>query len=226
MGFPLSFGGCCTPEGTCGVLDDSEGGFGCIPASSLPMLDADAGTDGPLNCDYDPAETCNRIIEAHCDGPEDCSGGQQCCGEFSGGGYASFTCQDNCVELTAEGDVWSEICHPGQSCDPPLPPPDGGMPPTMNTLPDGGIAPYECRMNTTYLPGFWFRCRDTGEEPPSEAGSTAANEINCGDGVCGAGEKCCYSLEPSAEITGGVAHCVQADEPCTCQPQDSEDGGI
>jgi hypothetical protein len=214
MGFPLTFPGCCTPSGTCGALDSSEGGFGCIPGDALPD-DGDAGA-ATGSCTYDAAETCESIVTAFCDGPEDCPGSQQCCGEFAGGGYGSFTCQDSCVELAATGEIWSEVCHPGQSCDQPVLA-DGGMPPTMNPLPDGGVAAYECRMNTTYLPDFWFRCRDTGEEPPA-AGSTAADEINCGESVCGAGEKCCYALSPGDAITDGVAHCVAADEPCTCNP--------
>ncbi len=225
-GFPLSFDGCCTPEGTCGAFDGSEGGFGCIPADALPAVDADAGTE-PETCNYDPEETCTTILAAHCDGPEDCGSGQQCCGAFEGGGYASFTCQDSCVELAASDGIWSEICHPGQSCDQPLPV-DGGMPPTMMPLPDGGIAPYECRTNAMYLPDFWYRCRDTGETPPDNADrSTASGEINCGEIVCGSGEKCCYALEANAEASQGAAHCVDAEVDCTCNPKTvGTDGGL
>ena len=226
--FTLGFPGCCTPSGVCGALDSSAGGFGCIPNDALAF-----GVDGGVgqSCTYDPTATCTSIMAAYCDGPEDCPGDQQCCGQFGGGGYASFTCEDSCVELAQQGEVWSEICHPGQECDQPLPT-DGGMPggqmPAL--LPDGGLVPYECRVGTMYLPEFWPRCRDTGTEP-TEAGSTAAGEINCGEDVCGAGQKCCYALEESQMASQGVAHCAPADAPCTCSGSGggddagSEDGG-
>jgi len=218
-GFPLNFTGCCTAAGECGALDSSTGGFGCIPDSALPATD---GGGIGQSCNYDPAATCTSILTAYCDGPEDCSGGQQCCATFAGRGYASFTCEDSCVELAAAGGIWSEVCHPGQTCDQPLPT-DGGMAPM--TAPDGGVIPYKCLSSAMYLPDFWYRCRDTGTEPTT-AGSTASGEINCGDSTCGSGQKCCYALGAGAAITDGTAHCVAADAPCTCLPSGGEaDGG-
>ncbi len=223
-GFPLTFGGCCTVDGECGALDSSEGGFGCIPAGALQPTDG--GGAGQI-CTYDPTATCTSILVAFCDGPEDCSGGQQCCGQFAGGGYSMFTCEDSCVELAAMGGIWSEACHPGETCTQPILT-DAGMPPVA--VPDGGVIAYECRMNTMYLPDFLFRCRDTGDEPAA-AGSTASGEVNCGDGVCGTGEKCCYALGGAATgdagtgADNGVAHCVASDTPCTCAPGADNDGG-
>ena len=75
-----------------------------------------------------------------------------------------------------------------------------------------------------YLPGFLYRCRDTGETP-SSAGSTAAGEINCGDSVCGSGEKCCYALSAGAGIGDGVAHCAPVADPCTCSASSDGDAG-
>jgi hypothetical protein len=224
--FPLTWTGCCTPDGVCGALEGSEGGFGCIPNDFLAsMLDGGVGQ----TCDYDPNATCTSILTAYCDGPEDCPG-QQCCGEYGGNGYSSFTCQDSCVDLAAMGGIWSEVCHPEMGCDQPSP--DAGM---NAFAADAGASDYQCRRNTTYLPDFWYRCRDTGELPDvSESGSTAAGEINCGDTVCGDGEKCCYALDANAPpadgstpINSGTAHCVGVDEPCTCAaPPDDSDSGL
>jgi len=202
----------------CGALEGSEGGFGCIPNEYLAsMIDGGVGQ----TCTYDPDATCTSILTAYCDGPEDCPG-QQCCAQFGGaGGYTSFTCEDSCVELAAMGTVWSEVCHPGMGCDQPS---DAGA---NAFAADGGASSYQCRRNTTYLPEFWFRCRDTGELPDnSEARSTAQGEINCGDHVCTSGQKCCYAQDPSlvpdggSAINSGIAHCVGVDDPCTCKPAD------
>lgn len=36
------------------------------------------------------------VLEVFCDGPEDCEGGQVCCGTLAGSSYSSFTCEDSC----------------------------------------------------------------------------------------------------------------------------------
>jgi hypothetical protein len=222
LGGVIDFPGCCTPAGECGALDSSQGGFGCIPGDALAMA-PDGGVG--QSCDYDPDATCTSILAVYCDGPEDCGSGKQCCGRFGGGGYDSFSCEDSCVELAAQGEIWSEICHPGQECDQPLPT-DGGtmMMGGPMTLPDGGVIAYECRQSDMYLPDFLFRCRDTGTEP-EEAGSVASGEINCGSSTCGSGQKCCYALDPGAAASAGNARCVDADEACTCGGGSSGDDG-
>ena len=187
MGF-LTWYGCCTPEGQCGALG---GALGCVPNASLMAT--------PQACTYDPDNTCTRLFEVECDGAEDCSGDQKCCGHYDGG-YRKFTCADDCAaEQTEQGGTWSEACHPGDTCE----------------TPDGGAAEFMCLANLEFLPDYLFRCRDTGTEP-TEAGSTAAGEINCGEAVCGAGEKCCIS-EP------GVPACVPSGQACTCTNETTPD---
>jgi hypothetical protein len=188
MGF-LTWYGCCTPDGECGALG---GELGCVPNASLMAA--------PQSCTYDPNNTCTRLFEVTCDGAEDCSGEQKCCGHYDGG-YRKFVCADDCAaEQTEQGGTWSEACHPGDTCE----------------TPDGGAA-YMCLANTEFLPDYLFRCRDTGTEPV-EAGSTAAGEINCGDAICGAGEKCCIS-DP------GLAVCVPEAQACTCVTEVPDDAG-
>ena len=49
-------------------------------------------------------------------------------------------------------------------------------------------------------------------------GSTAAGEINCGENVCGSGEKCCISVP-------GLAVCVPESQSCTCVTTEPDDAG-
>lgn len=179
----ITWYGCCTPAGTCGA--EAGGNFGCIPNDEL-MAPAQS-------CNYDPQNTCERLIDVACDGNEDCPG-QKCCGVYDSG-YRKFVCADDCAaSQQAEGGTWSEACHPGESC-----------------TTDG----YSCYQNTDYLPDFLFRCRDTGMDPVNTGGSVSANEVNCGDSVCGAGKKCCVSVP-------GQAVCVPKDQDCTCVPEGAD----
>jgi hypothetical protein len=185
--------GCCTPDGECGALSTGGTGLGCIPNSTLMAP--------PQSCDYDPTNTCQRLFEVNCDGAEDCSGSQKCCGHYDGG-YRRFVCADDCAAEQAEQmGTWSEVCHPGDTCE----------------TPDGGAAPYMCLANADFLPEYLFRCRDTGTEPAS-AGSTEAGEINCGENVCGSGEKCCISVP-------GLAVCVPSGQDCACVTTEPDDAG-
>jgi hypothetical protein len=188
MGF-ITFPGCCTPDGQCGALDGSEGGSGCI-ANDLLMVAAQS-------CDYDPTNTCERIVDIACDGSKDCPSGQSCCGHYAGG-YREFVCAADCMaEETAQGGTWSQICHPGDTC---------------------AVDGYECRGNTDFLPEWLYRCRDTGVDPGAP-GNTAADAINCGDSVCGAGEKCCLS------VPGDQGVCTPAGETCRCATSEVPDAG-
>ena len=185
--------GCCTPEGQCGALDSGDDGLGCVDNMNFMQPEQ--------SCTYDPDNTCQRLVEVNCDGAEDCPGDQVCCGRWQEG-YRGFTCEDSCEaaeDADDGGGIWSEACHPGESCS---------------------VDGFSCLQNLDYLPDFLFRCRDTGEEPGS-AGSPAAGEVNCGPQVCGRGEQCCLS-EP------GEPACVAGDTPCSCNPgvDDSNDGGM
>jgi hypothetical protein len=100
----------------------------------------------------------------------------------------------------------SEICHPGDAC--------------AYAGPADGGTPYECLQNTMFLPDYLFRCRDTGDAPVKTNLNTQAGKINCGDAVCGSGEKCCIS-------NPGLPKCTPVDEPCRCTPGCPEnDGGL
>lgn len=180
--------GCCTPEGKCGAM--AGGTLGCVPNSSLMAADQ--------NCNYDPQNTCTRIVDVACDGAEDCPG-QKCCAVYQGG-YRKFECADDCAVADMPPQVYSsEACHPGEACS---------------------VAGYSCFQNLMILPDYLFRCRDTGDAPANTSGSTAANEINCGDAVCGAGQKCCISVP-------GEAVCVPKARNCPCVPEGGElDGGM
>jgi hypothetical protein len=191
MGF-LTWYGCCTPEGQCGAIDGT-GTLGCIPNSALMAPEQ--------SCTYDASNTCTRIVEVNCDGNEDCPGSQKCCGQYDGG-YRKLVCADDCAEEeAAQGGTWSNICHPGDTCE----------------TPDGGAAAFMCLQNTDFLPDFLSRCRDTGT-PAEETGSTAAGEINCGDSVCGSGQKCCISVP-------GLAVCTPSNQDCGCTPEGGLDDG-
>lgn len=176
----FTWAGCCTAAGECGALD-LDGGLGCIANGNLMSVEQ--------SCDHDPENTCTRITEIGCDGAEDCSPGRMCCGHFDGAGYLEFSCADSCARREARtGEIWSEACHPGETCETPG---------------------FECLANPGYLPETLYRCRDSGTTPRSP-GSTAAGQVNCGSDVCDAGQKCCVSFP------GLVTHCVPIAAACPC----------
>jgi hypothetical protein len=102
--------------------------------------------------------------------------------------------------LPRGGEIWSELCHAGQTCE---------------------TNGYACNVNEAYLPTFLARCRDTGEPAGAQA-STAAGEINCGEGFCGVGEHCCLR-------TPKEPYCVAGDVECSCdgpgEPEPEPDAG-
>lgn len=211
LGF-LVWPGCCTPAGTCGALDSSMDGLGCIPSATLPAT-PDAGAPTEQTCTYDPNNTCTGLLPVECDGPEDCASGQFCCGEYEGG-YVQLTCRDACSTMETPpdagavvdagpgtGGIWSEICHAGQTCE---------------------VSGYTCSSNTDYLPAFLARCRDTMTQEAPASWSTTSGEINCGDALCGVGEKCCISTPE------GAPYCADVGDACRCNAsgnQGGDDGG-
>ncbi|MBE7485095.1 MAG: hypothetical protein HS104_34645 [Polyangiaceae bacterium] len=121
--------------GTGGITDASVGGTGGVSA--------DGGIPGEVYCDNSPnvivcsaAQNCCLLnpgqeyctpkatpcactgancdaTTVSCDGPEDCSGGQICCGTFSqqANAYTTLKCQSTC------GGQWErEICKPNGTC--------------------------------------------------------------------------------------------------------------
>jgi hypothetical protein len=161
------------------------GALGCIPNGELMAAEQ--------SCTYDPANTCTRLVDVACDGAEDCPG-QKCCAVYQGG-YRKFECGDDCTVADAPPRVYSsEACHPGESCT---------------------VDGHTCLQNLMILPDYLFRCRDTGEEPVNTGGSVLANEVNCGESVCGNGQKCCISIP-------GQAVCVPKNQPCSCVPEGAD----
>lgn len=66
-----------------------------------------------------PAGDCGGGFSApqHCDGPEDCSGGEACCAVFSFGGDVGSFCRTTC-DTNSEGNE-AELCHTTADCTDP-----------------------------------------------------------------------------------------------------------
>ncbi len=152
---------------------------------------------------------CTAVATA-CDGAEDCPTGQRCCGRVQGMQpalrYVEFGCFASC-STAGEGGVpegggfggptWLELCHAGDTCE--------------NTM-------YQCA-TSQYLPGSFARCFMPSDAAAPDPGlGRAANAVNCGGAVCGAGEKCCIR-QPLAP------YCAPASETCECERTQPEGGG-
>jgi hypothetical protein len=165
--------------------DRSSGGRG---GSGSGGSSGTSGTGGAPD-----AGTCTTAAGTTCDGPEDCPTGQRCCGKWENEVYVEFGCFVSCAAQQGDaatgpggGPFWFDLCHPGGTCED-----------TTATC-----------LTSTYLPDSLSRCFDTGEPPDPSLGN-AANQVNCGTDVCGAGEKCCVRqpLEP---------YCAPASATCSC----------
>jgi hypothetical protein len=83
------------PGVSCGVglptLCALDGEKCCVRSLQTDTCIAD---DAKCTCDLDGC----TVMEARCDGPEDCTNGQVCCGTLlqSGSGYQDFTCAAQC----------------------------------------------------------------------------------------------------------------------------------
>jgi hypothetical protein len=182
--------GCCRPDNTCGAFDGTLG-LGCIANASL--------NQPAQACDY-AANDCTSVTPVTCDGPEDCQGGNSCCGLYSGGGYTKFACMPSCADAGAPGDagglgLWFEMCHAGQTCK---------------------DSTQSC-LSSAYLPSNLFRCYTTGNPPV--AGATGGPGVTCGSATCGAGEQCCLRQPHDP-------YCAPAGSTCSCTgPADAGAGG-
>jgi hypothetical protein len=180
--------GCCGPKG-CGKEDAF---LGCIVNTDL---DLPAQT-----CAYDPTNTCGAVSDIPCDGPEDCPG-QHCCTEIStsSGGTSKTKCYDSCVALAGDGGgsttFWRELCHAGDTCEDPT---------------------FQCR-TSQFLPPFLNRCVSGMGNPAPTNLDTSKSRVNCGSGVCGAGQKCCFSTSAMGTLT---AYCAEKNAACKCNPPD------
>ena len=184
----LTLTGCCGPNG-CGKNDAF---LGCIVNTDLG-LPAQA-------CTYDPTNTCQSAEEIPCDGPEDCPTGKHCCTDLGGGGPTKTACYDSCVALLADASTtpgtWRELCHAGDTCE---------------------DSTFQCR-TSQFLPSWLTRCNVSGmgNLAPTNL-DTSANRVNCGAGICAAGQKCC-AVQPASGQP--IAYCADKSADCKCHPPD------
>jgi hypothetical protein len=162
------------------------------------------------------APFCSLLVGAECDGDEDCSGGQVCCGDFNMGtiAYDAIKCQDTCDPLASQ----YKLCHEGEPC------------PTEGRVCEHSvIIPYD----------DYAVCKEpTGMADPV-VGGNAPGEINCGAAVCGSGEKCCLRVLidlsnglPDSGVAGLAElrevldpYCAALEDDCQCDLGGDNDAG-
>jgi hypothetical protein len=198
-GAPITWFGCCTPEGQCGALN--AGGLGCVANSILMVAEQ--------SCTYDEANSCTEIVDVKCDGNEDCGDGEQCCGQyFAGAGYVGASCveTESCdlIEAMPGMGYWSQLCHEAD---------------------DECFAPGTMCLQSDLLPPYLARCRDTGTAPVEAAAASVSGSVNCGDTACGAGQKCCISNPGIPVCVDAATPCPCTSEPTTEDGGNTDDGG-
>jgi hypothetical protein len=144
---------------------------------------------------------CTQAVDVTCDGPEDCPSGQRCCALWAQQ-YQQFGCFDSCAAQAADAAagqaLWIEMCHAGDTCEDPA---------------------AQCLTNTAYLPENLSRCYTDGNPIPADVGA-GAEEINCGDDVCGTGEKCCLRIPMPLS-----PYCAPEGDTCACDLPEAGAGG-
>lgn len=156
------------------------------PPMLIPTTQDDAGVGA--------AGGCFANFGAECDGDEDCSDGQVCCGTLSGGtAYVSIQCQDSCEQPDG-----FKLCHGDEVC-----PTEG----------------FVCRRSAIIPFEFLQVCADPADNGDATV-DTTAGEIACRDTTCQVGtEKCC--IRQTFSLTGGAGTvlpplCKPIDEDCGC----------
>src|SRR6185436_19918046 len=181
-----------------GCGDDASTGSG--ERSGSPALDA--GTDASLGrlktvpiidagfVNRDAGEpSCGVNVGLSCDGDEDCSGGQVCCGTYDSMRftYTSIECADSC-----DGTTQRKLSHPGDIC------------------PD---ATHVCRRSELIPFDFVSVCSTPDMSTAEQSGSAVEGEIACGQQSCVAGaEQCCLgaliALGSPPSITPLAPYCT------------------
>lgn len=109
-------------------------GVSLAPEEPVPGVSCGVGL--PVLCEPDAEQCCIRslatdscipvgdsctcevpgceVATARCDGPEDCDGGEVCCGTISGNRYAFFQCSSDCSSSGSQ----REACHDGDGTCP------------------------------------------------------------------------------------------------------------
>ena len=157
---------------------------------------------GPTEGQY-----CAVVIDARCDGDEDCPDAQVCCGTLSGAGfhYEALGCAETCDG--ASGGY--RICHQNELCE------------------DEALV---CR-RSSILPAYFAICAAASDLVPTtfEGTSTAAGEVRCGaELVCGSGQKCCVLTgfdAASGARFDRPGYCAPADAECSCRSATALDAG-
>lgn len=186
-----------TTTGTGGTTAGATAGTPAMPVggtTATPLADAGAAM-------------CFLEVAMDCDGDEDCTGSQVCCGNFDSNAftYTSITCQDSCLEA----DSQYKLCHAGETC------------------PD---ATQECRRSQVIPHDFVTVCA-----PPANVGTStgagAGSGIECGNVTCTGSQKCC--LSGTVESGTGLQairnaldpYCVASQSECGCGGGGDADAG-
>ncbi len=185
---------------TGGSKSSSGGKSGAGGASGATSSGGKGGASGAAG-----ATMCTVAVATACDGPEDCSTGQRCCGKYQQG-YVEFGCFDSCSALQGDaqpgpgggGAFWFELCHPGDVCE---------------------DTTAQC-LTSTFLPKTLSRCLPSmlmmaamGGPPDASLGK-GKSQINCGAAVCGSSEECCLR-QPLAP------YCAAKGQACDCNVSDA-----
>lgn len=195
---------CLVASSNCGDDDDDSKGDAATGDKDASEVSGDSGMDsgisgtggetGGTGGTGGEVSECTMLVGAECDGDEDCSGDDVCCGVYTGTGYSSIDCQAEC----STGNV--RLCHYGESCE----------------ADDGST--YDCA-SSGFLPASFGVCVASLGAATEESNSAIAGEINCGDSICGEGEKCCLrgsSRDP---------YCADLEDECLCDEMSEDDAG-
>jgi len=192
---------CDAKEPSGGPLPSEDAGL--EPRVPLSVFDAGVPASG---------EFCTSLVAAECDGNEDCSGGQVCCGNYNGQKYTSVVCQDTC-------DDGFVVCHPGEAC---------AVPPQS----DAGAADAPICRRSGILPSYLAVCLAPNPQMLTEFTGlpAAAQQTNCGEGhACNDGQQCCVLASWDAmtrAITPRSGYCAPLGAACPCNESSNTDGGL
>lgn len=169
-------------------------------AASVRPLPPPPPFDGSFAELLDPS-SCTLLVAAACDGNEDCTGGQLCCGTFDSASftYRSIECSSSC-----EGDNQRVLCHPGDTC---------------------AAAGQVCRRSQLLPFDFISVCASPSMSSATVTGEELDDLIVCGEERCHAGsERCCLRGRAGSLATGArplAPYCTPEAEACECPPEDA-----
>lgn len=206
MGGAGGTGGVGATGGTGGTTGGTSAPSGGVGGTTGGTTGATGGTmsTGPTDSG---APSCFLEVAIECDGDEDCTGGQLCCGDYDSNAftYTAITCQDTCDSNNSQ----YKLCHPGESC------------------PESG---HVCRHSQVIPHDFVSVCAPSATVPSATGGPAGAG-IQCGDVVCSSGRRCCLSgtLESGTGLqairNALDPYCVDSQSECACGGGSDADAG-